>query len=380
MITRDNLKALELAKGKEPTPANLGRVSKAIGEGPARWAFLQWELRKRARVKFERAEEMLFTREALEQATHEQVAKYHASIFSNDCATLADLTAGIGADLIALAPATGFELDAERADYARHNLSVHSKAAEVKVANCLDDEWDFSCAYADPARRVEGRRTLDISEFAPDPQQLASRMSQLELGCIKLTPMLPDGVLQSLGPRIEFVSFGGECREALVLTGRRVEPGRWAVHVESGERLDAAELPQTTLPPQRGRDAGEGAERYLYEADPAAIRAHALPRLAEQFGLHFLGDSNGYLTSTGSIDSVWLKRYEVLYSGKADLSTTKEELRRLEAAQPILKQRGANQDLSKMAKSFKPYGKRSVALVIWAVGKSLRHTIVALNP
>ncbi len=368
MISPARLEALDLAKELSPTPSNLNRVAKNVGDESARWAFSQWELRKRGRAKFARADEMLFTREALEQATHEAVAAYHASLFPQGISR-GDLTVGIGADLIALSPASGFELDEERAAYARHNLSVYGKNSSVVVADSLEAVWEFDCAFADPARRVEGRRTLNIHEFSPDPVYVARRMAQLELGVIKLTPMLPDSILEALGEALEFISFGGECREALVITGKRVVPGRWAVHVESGERLRVSEptVGAVTTP-----------ARYLYEADPAAIRAHALPTLEQQYQLKPLGDSNGYLTSDEAIDSVWLKRYEVLYSGKADPSTTKRELQRIGAAKPILKQRGANQDLTKLAHAFKPQGSAQVALIIWPVEKSLRHTIVAI--
>src|SRR5688500_1564819 len=110
-------RALDLAEGQAATAPNIERVSREVGAEAARWAFLQWELRARARAKFARADEMLFTREALEQATHERVAEYHASRFPHD-ELVVDMTAGIAADLIALAkrgPAIGYELDSERA-------------------------------------------------------------------------------------------------------------------------------------------------------------------------------------------------------------------------------------------------------------------------
>jgi hypothetical protein len=370
MIDSQKLEALSFAKGMDATPANLERVAKVVGAESARWAFGQWELRARARAKFSRADEMLFTREALEQATHESVATYHASLFESIEGTRADLTTGIGADLIALAPATGYELDPERAEYARHNLAVYGKSAEVITGDSMAADFTFDAVFADPARRVAGRRTHDISAFSPDPRELARRMLELEFGCIKLTPILADPTLEALGSRLEFISFGRECREALVLTGKQAGKGRAAVHVESGQKLEVFATP--------ARAQQIAPQDFLYEADPAAIRAHALEILSDRYGLSALGDSNGYLTGSQEVDSVWLKRYPVLYSGKADLSTTKQELRRLEAAKPILKQRGANLDLQKLAKEFKPQGSRAVALVIWPVGKSLRHTIVQL--
>ena len=367
--------ALELAKDREPTPSNLSKVAGQTSVEAARWAFTQWELRRRARQKFARADELLFLREALEQATHEAVAAYHAERIREHAgdAIVADLTTGIGADLMALArggAAIGFDLDSSRVELARHNLSTLGLAAIVSVGDSLKQPWTFRYAFADPARRVEGRRTLRLHEFSPHPAELALRMSNLSFGGMKLTPMLPDAELESLGPCLEFVSFGGECREALVWTGAMASAGRSAVKVEGRQRIAATEA---TV-----RETDEVGQ-WLFEADPAAIRAHAIGELGRRHGLKGLGDSNGYLTGEELVESPWLTPYRVISSGKGDLAKTRDALRSLGAAKPVLKQRGAEQDLQKLAKAFPAFGSRKVAVAIWAVGKSLRHTILALD-
>jgi hypothetical protein len=372
--------ALERSRDLAPTPGNLTKVAREVGDEAARWAFGQWELRKRGRNKFARAEEMLFVREALEQATHERVAAYHASLFPKD-ALVADMTTGIGADLLALAargPVVGFELDPERAAYAQHNLAVYGLTGEVRVENSLEGSADapsvsgsralsppekaLRYAFADPARRVEGRRTLKLEEFSPDPRVLAERFQTLALGVMKLSPMLRDDDLESLGAGLEFISFGDECREALILAGTEARSGRWAVHIESGERIAAQDPHAATDQP----------DAFLFDADPAAVRAHALGA----FGLAGLGDSNGYLTGPEFAASPWFRTYRVLYHGKADTKTTKAALRDLQAATPELKQRGAGLDLVKERKVYAMDGRRPVSLVIWPLGRSLRHTIV----
>jgi hypothetical protein len=362
-------RALELAQDVPPTASGLSRLAKLVGEEDARWAVQQVELRRRAKAKFADAGEMLFTREALEQATHERVAEFHANLFRSRLPAgtrVADLTTGIGSDLRALAKefaCVGFELDAERADYARHN-----SGAEVRQEDCLAAPWDFDAAYADPARRVDGRRTILIDEFTPDPRELSARMVGLELGAIKLTPMLSDAELRQLGSEILFVSFGGECREALVLTGRHARTGVWAVHLESGSEQPARDG-------NLGESDASGEATYLYEADPALIRAHATGFLVGE-ELRPLGDSKGYFVSDHAIHSPWVRGYRILYSGKGDWGRTKEALRKLDADRPVLKQRGTDQDLIKLVKTIKPYGRRHVAVVLWKVGRSIRHTIV----
>lgn len=356
--------ALLRAEGLEPSPKAIERVANATSEEAATWAFTQWNLRKRAEGKFERAREMLFTREALEQATHERLAAHHASRFPEGV-LVADLTAGIGADLIALAgrgAAVGYETDPERAEYARHNLRVHGLEAEIRVQSSVAARWEFELAFADPGRRVSGARTLNPDDFQPNPVQLANRMSALDFGLMKLTPMLPDRFLSELG-RTDFISFGGECREALVSVGRAGEPR--AQHLESGEILPSGMAPSSVeLPLSR-----------LFEADPAAIRADALDALSEAHGLKALGDSNGYLTGEGDVESPWLTAYEVLAFHRADVAATRKALEMLDSGTPIVKSR-AGVDVEALRKALKMSGKEPLIVAVYAVGKSLRHVIV----
>lgn len=363
-----HFRALELSRGLEPTASNLQRVAKEAGIEAARWAFSQWDLRGRARTKFARAEEMLFVREALEQATHERVAQYHAACFPPDLQVL-DMTTGIGADLIALArrgPAIGYELDPERAELARHNVSVHGLEVNIVTADSTGAIADFDYVFVDPARRVDSRRTLVLEEFAPNPVLLAPSLASRKLAIIKLSPMIKDELLRSLGPAVEFISFGGECREALVLCGTEAGHGFSAVHIASGERLSSSDR---TLPIES--EPGE----FIYDADPAAVRAHALATLAERHRLGMVGDSNGYLTGPGPITSPWLRTYRVRYAGKADLKRTRAALKELGAATPEIKQRGAGLDLLKERKAYTADGNRPVSLIVYPVGRSLRHVV-----
>lgn len=362
------LKALELAHGLAPTPKNLERVGAEASPEASRWAFGQWELRERGLSKFALAPEMLFDRDGLQMASHERVAAYHASCFPAGV-LVADLTAGIGADLIALArrgPAVGFELDAERAEMAVHNLAVAGVEAEIVVADSLEADWDFECAIADPARRVESRRTLRPEEFSPNPVTLSERMAGLKLGGLKLSPLLPDPFLESLGPRLEFVSFGHECREALVWMGSSAEEGRVAMHVESGEILDASE---------DGGAVQESMSEYFYEADPAAIRGHCLPVLASSLGLKLVGESNGYLTSSDLVSSVWLRGYRVLADHPADVGVTGRALRSFGSGVPVVKTREPGVDVDRVRKSLRGEGALHLVVVVYAIGKKLRHCI-----
>lgn len=356
--------ALQRARHLPPTPSNLTRLADEFGEDLARWAVLQWALRKRAAAKFSRADEMLFTEEALEQSTHESLADYHASIFPNGFKVI-DLTLGIGADAMALKKrgrVIGYEIDAERAVSARHNLQLIEGDSSVIIGSSTRERWSSEYAFADPSRRIEGKRTLEFADMSPNPAILSRKFQKLRIGAIKMSPLCSDEQLFELGSHIEFLSFKNECREALILMGRDVKPAVEAVHIESGERLARTDTEPTT----------DICQAFLYEADPAAIRAHALG----SFGISRLGDSIGYLTTNDLIETPWLKGFRVLESGRFDPRDLKKTLRSMKSKTPVLKQRGPKLDLIKLRKELKLDGSRDLAVALFMVGKSIRMAVL----
>lgn len=392
--------ALKLAENQPANPGSISRIAKATSDDAARWAFSQWALRKRAQLKFAKAREMLFDQEGLEMSTHESLGSYHAALFPKN-EMVYDLTAGIGADLIALAkrgPTIGFEIEPSRAQMARQNLAVHGLEAEVIVSNSVAPGWlvpgqndvapgclvpgrndvdpgslipeqisENIFLFADPARRSAGRRFTDPSEFQPNPVEIIQKFETCKLGVIKLSPMLPDEFLDSLTPRLEFVSFGGECREALAIFGSQVLPGRFAVQVETGSILEADDL---YLP------SSDEPRTFLYEADPAAIRAHALGNLCEEFGIVALSDTNGYLTGDQQISSPWLTGFRVIEHGRFDVKVLKKRLAELGSGTPVLKQRGTKLDLQKFQKQMILKGSQSYEVAFYAIGNSVRQVIL----
>lgn len=307
---------------------------------------------------------MLFDREGLEMATHERVSAYHASLFPKRVKVL-DLCCGVGGDLIALAgrgPATGVELSAERAELTRHNVAVYELEAEVIERDALQEAGAY--AFADPARRQGGTRTLDPRDFSPDPEVLARAFASARLFGMKLSPLLKDAYLEALATdgRLEFISFGGECREALVWLGSEVgTKGRFAVHVESGLRLMAGPPPNNATSP----------EAWVFEADPASIRAHAL----NHWALDALGETPGYLTGPEQVRNPWLKAYRVLTTIRGDIKEVQQALAQHQAALPEIKQRGAEVDPSALRKRLRPAGNLPTVLLAYRIGKSVKFVL-----
>jgi hypothetical protein len=214
---------------------------------------------------------------------------------------------GIGSDLIALAScgdAVGFELNPLRAAITAWNLSISGVQAEVRNGNSLDFIGDFDQVFCDPARRRAGVRFSEIEHFAPNPLEILARAKRSAKVALKLSPMLPNQTLLELGETVLFVSFRGECREALCLRGFDRRPGVHAFHLESGATVAGESAPPVTDQPSR----------YIFDVDPAALRANASGAFCETYNLKSLGYASGYLTGDRKVDSPWLRSFEFLKS------------------------------------------------------------------
>src|SRR6476660_6178534 len=141
-------------------------------------ALAQQDLRRRARAKFSRAMDLYFTRDGLEQASSEPVARHRAVRLAAAAADAAggpggapvigDLCCGIGGDLMALAEqldGAGLVLAVDRDPVhlamAAANAAVRGLAGRVRTWE--GDVRDaplagLAAVFIDPARRDGGRR------------------------------------------------------------------------------------------------------------------------------------------------------------------------------------------------------------------------------
>src|SRR3954453_5545799 len=106
LLTPRGQAALGAAAERRPSPstplADLQALRARFDADLAAAAVETVMLRERAAAKFSRAGQMFFTRDALEQATAEPVARQRATRFAG-VSSVWDLCCSIGGDLIALA-------------------------------------------------------------------------------------------------------------------------------------------------------------------------------------------------------------------------------------------------------------------------------------
>src|ERR1700689_4606032 len=152
-------------------------------------ALTQHELRVGALAKFSRAEEMLFTRAGLEQASSEITSAHAAARYPAD-GLVADLCCGIGGNLIALGsrcPVLAVDLVPISLAFARHNATVYGAADRLATVRADVRDLPLSgvhAAFIDPARRAGGRR-LPAGRSARRPGSCLGRAGRGAAGGVK---------------------------------------------------------------------------------------------------------------------------------------------------------------------------------------------------
>ncbi|HLJ09886.1 MAG TPA: class I SAM-dependent methyltransferase [Planctomycetaceae bacterium] len=315
------------------SPQLLQRVARASGnelslqtalrrEHPdrlVRGAFALCELRRKAGAKFSRAAEMWFDRKGLEQATSEAVARHKANRFSG---AVFDLCCGIGGDSLALAErctVTAVDLNPLACLRTRWNADVYGVSAKIALL-CRDaTEIDPGQAlvHIDPDRRVETTgRSVRVEDYVPGLETLQHMARTFRGGAIKLSPAANFGG-KFRDAEVELVSLEGECKEATVWYGELRGSASWrATVLPSGETLAGEPL----------SDAAELSDplHYIYDPDPAVVRAGLVDVAAVRLGLCRLDSAEEYLTGSHLVSSEFVQAFEII----AELPNNLVEIRR----------------------------------------------------
>ena len=346
-------------------------------------------LRRRAAAKFGAAELLYFTREALEQASGERIAGYRAGRYQS-YGTVADLCCGAGGDTLALAglaDVIAVDRDPLRLAMAAANaraLSLADRISFVEADLQQAPAPDAAAIFFDPARRSAGRRVFALNDYRP-PVALARRWrARVPAIGIKVAPGVTDEDIAALDDptlEIEFISVDGELKEALLWHGPLATPGRRATLLTDGRRTTDGGRRTTTndtyhnsvfsifnfqflilnSPPLSEPSA------YLYEPDPAVIRAHVIGQLAAQLGAAQIDREIAYLTADRVIETPFARCWRVLEWLPWNLKRLRVRLRALDAGPITVKKRGSPLDTDTLARQLSGDGSRALVVVLTRV-------------
>jgi hypothetical protein len=352
--------ALAAAVERSPTESTfLNDFTSLSRRFPAELARLALEiaiLRHEAAVKFPYAEQMYFTRPALEQASSHTVAAYRAGRYAAaGLSQVLDLGCSVGGDTLALAeqlpspsggPAvTGLDRDPLRLAMARANtaaLGLDQLAAFVQ-ADLLQPLpvklTNASGLFFDPARRTGERRVFSVQQYQPPLRVIDAWLAHTAALGVKISPGVELAELSGYTAEVEFISLNGELKEAALWFGP-LRTARFRATLLPGPHTLADEATPTgealERPPRLGKP-----QRYLYEPDPAVLRAGLVRLLGERLEAAQLDPDIAYLTGEQRIQTPFARCWEIETWMPFQLKRLRAALRQRGVGQVVVKKRGS---------------------------------------
>ena len=263
-----------------------------------------------------------FTRQGLEQASSEPLAKWKALKMRGSL--LYDLCGGLGADCLNLAP--GFQQvfscdpDEELNDLFAYNAErmgiAHVQRLTMKAEAFLQNTETVSdWVYFDPDRRSEGRRQTGFKHYVPEPENLYRQFAERGKNwMIKLSPLDDIQAIYHAFPglsRLWVMSHQGEVKELLAElqpgVGNVVSPELCVVEMDEASETHRLQAP--LLPWPKAVLPGTGGD-FLFEPSPGLIKSELLQRNPPKGWIS--GNARGTLWFTPAIDRNYPGRWTAI--------------------------------------------------------------------
>jgi hypothetical protein len=337
--------ALKAASDLEPREQDylrhLETLKRRFSAGLAQAALETAILRREASRKFPQADRLYFTREALEQASSWEVAAYRTSRYQG-FARLIDLGCSIGSDTMALAqvaPTVGIDRDPLRLVMAQANSHALGLSGTTSfIRSNLSSPLPLSpipspvALFFDPSRRVGGRRRFSVRAYQPPLAIIAKWLPVFPALGVKISPGVQLDELAGYDAEIEFISLEGELREAVLWFGTLKSVPRRATLLPGPHTLVAA--PDAHLPIHEP-------QAFLYEPDPAVLRAGLVTTLGSQLNAAQLDPDIAYLTSDQLQPSPFARAWAVEAWFPFQLKRLRAYLRERNVGKVTVKKRGS---------------------------------------
>lgn len=269
----------------------------------------QVDLRARAARRWQvGVDDLLFTRDGLEQASRPAVAQWRARRLREfGVASIADLGCGLGFESQAFTDAgmrvTAVELDAPTAELARANLG--GRAAEVVCGDVTDPEVlepilaQVDAVFLDPARRdpqaprsvdgLTGHRVSDPADWSPSWPWIEALAVRQPRTVVKVAPGIDHALIPPGGSAV-WTAVDGDLVEASIwFPGFAADARRSALSIAMGSpaQLDSAQPVDEAIGPV-------GA--YLLDVAPVVTRSGLVTTLAEAAQAHRIDEHIAYLS------------------------------------------------------------------------------------
>ncbi len=260
---------------------------------------------KKASSKHSKADKLHYREEDIRWATHELAAEYRAQRLK--CKTIVDIGCGIGFQSFAFAKTCkkvyAIEIDKEKIKLAQKNaLILGWKNIEFIHGDALSDEVisqlkNVDMVFCDPERSPEEKQRSVASIKPSIPELLKKYRALTEDIAIEFPPQMREIPFDC---EKEYLSIDGALNRLTLYFGSLQKCERSAVVLPAEKKLCSAEektLKETDM-----------MKEYLYEADPAVVKADLLGELAEETGAELYGEGKAaFFTSDKKMVSPFFK-------------------------------------------------------------------------
>lgn len=354
-IGQDAIRAsLNLHPREEDFLAHYQVLSRQFPRELARASLETVILRLEAQRKFSQADKMYFTRDALQQASSEEVSKYRANRY-RDFQRIIDLGCSVGGDTLAFAEisqATGIDRDPLRLTMAQANLQALGFEANFIQADLLSDlpfSMHPSALFFDPARRAGSRRIFSVKDYRPPLSIINGWLPNFPALGVKISPGVKLYELAEYDTEIEFISLRGQLKEAVLWFGPLKSTQRRATVLPGPHTMIrnsfAIDDPGVSEP-----------QVYLYEPDPSILRAGLVRDLAVQLGAVQLDPDIAYLSTDREIKTPFARMWEIEDWFPFQLKRLRAYLRERKIGQVVVKKRGSPIQPENLIKDLKLKG------------------------
>ncbi|WP_370650072.1 SAM-dependent methyltransferase [Oscillochloris sp. ZM17-4] len=283
---------------------------------------------------------------------------------------MADLCCGIGGDALALAAAgattTAVDRDELRLAMAAANaeaLGLSDRISTLRRDLLAEGPPDAAAIFCDPGRRAGGRRRFHVDEYEPPLAHILSWRERTPALAVKLAPGVDVAELPA-DCELEFVSLDGDLKEAALWCGPLAQVARRATVLRTD--VDGQVQPHTMATDQYASPSSFilHPSSFLYEPDPAVIRAGLVTDLAAQIGAAQIDAQIAYLTSTDLVATPLARAWPVIDWQPFGLKRLRASLRALDAGPVTVKKRGSPIDTDALARQLSGDGARPLVVTL----------------
>lgn len=319
------------------------QLRKEFSAEQARSALEMARLRLKAVDKFcEQAQQMFFTRAALEQASDPLIRAYRAGQIratygsQSTALNLIDACCGVGSDSLAFAQAgmqvLGLDLEPVNIALAQHNARVLGVPARFETEDVRGTLPNADVVFFDPARRDEqGNRIYDVERYQPPLSTL--RFWNKSQVVAKLSPGVELTQLEAYGGKVEFISVKGDLKEAVLWLGADSRNKATLLTESAVYCWEVADQPvQVAVRAPRG---------WLVEPDPAILRAGLVQDVAAACEGTLLDETIAYFTTDNRPDSPWVRSWQIIDWMPFNVKKLRAYLRERDIGEVTVKKRGS---------------------------------------